>query len=148
VSRGYYGEGDWDNPAIHLAQSWLDRAIKSKRGQAFLRELIAALDAMPDKRLVRGNFTCADGLCTLGAVGQSRGVDLAPLQRLAARIEDDPDDGEAIGELNDATAGAFGVARSLVAEIMWRNDDSGDDPAVRWKQMRHWAATQIRETAR
>jgi hypothetical protein len=36
-------------------------AIRGKRGQALLRDLLAALDAMPDKRLYPNNFATAEG---------------------------------------------------------------------------------------
>src|SRR5690348_2829748 len=60
-------------------------AIRGKRGQAFLREALAALDALPEKRLVAGELVVAEGddgiaaeanACLLGAVGLRRRMDL------------------------------------------------------------------------
>ena len=49
---GYTEDGDCDNPIYLLWPSIVERSIKGKRGQAFLKELLADLDAMPDKRLI------------------------------------------------------------------------------------------------
>lgn len=144
MSRGYIEADGWDdNPAFYLAYSWTQRAIKGKRGQSLLRDLADALDAMPEKRLVAGSFACETGVCALGALGQARGVDMSQIERIAGKIREDYEStGEHVGELNDAAAAAFDAARSLVAEIMWRNDDGRPDetPEQRWKRIRRWVA--------
>lgn len=87
-------------------------AIRGKRGQAALRELLAALDSLPEKRLVAESLVSADGeYCTLGALGRARGIDLQPI---------DPDD-------RDAVAKAFGMSEAMAAEIMWLNDEHVSD---------------------
>jgi hypothetical protein len=48
-------------------------AIRGKRGQAFLREMLAALDALPDKRLIRNELEVNGEYCALGAVGPAAG---------------------------------------------------------------------------
>lgn len=141
MTRGYFdGEVDETNPVHMIAHTWLERAIKGRRGQSMLRDLADALDAMPEKRLVRGNFTCTDGLCTLGALATARGVDMTQLQERAHRIQDDPDDWVAVEELNDDAAKEFKIARSLAAEVMYTNDTGPRDetPEQRWKRMRQW----------
>lgn len=124
-----------------------------------LRELVQALDALPAKRLAAGSLVTADGeVCTLGALGRARGMDLAPL---------DPEDREAVAK-------AFGVAEALAAEIMYLNDEEGPQEqtafnfrvcgpmrpweshtqlryrwneqagAARWSQMRAWAVANLK----
>lgn len=149
MSRGYIeGEGDETNPVYLIAHTWVERAIRGKRGQSMLRDLADALDAMPAKRLVHKSFTCTSGVCTLGALGKVRGLDMSELESIAGKLGDDYDeDFEIVSELNDATAIAFGVARSMVADVMWRNDLHGstETPEARWERMRRWVASQIRE---
>lgn len=108
-------------------------AIRGKRGQVFLRELLAVLDAMPDKKLIAHDLKDATGqVCTLGAIGVARGVDMSPL---------DPEEHEQLGN-------AFGIAPQLVAEIEFENDEgtcSIESPDRRWQRMRDWVAGAISE---
>lgn len=46
MSRLYYDD-DWGCNIEGLQQGWLRSAIRGKRGQQFLRELVTALDALP-----------------------------------------------------------------------------------------------------
>jgi hypothetical protein len=107
--------------------------IRGKRGQAFLRELIDALDAMPDKRLVDGALHQDGAVCAIGAVGVKRGVEMGRL---------DPDD-------YDTVAATFGIAVPLVREIEWENDEggpySGETPEQRWTRMRAWAVANLKK---
>lgn len=89
-------------------------AIRGQRGQRLLRDLVAALDAMPDKRLASGAFEREDGsVCALGAVAQRRGLAVAGLKveqpRTVARV--------------------FGIARALALEAMYVNDEVAIPPA-------------------
>jgi len=87
-------------------------AIRGQRGQAFLRELAAALDAMPEKELAAGLFQTADGeFCTLGVISAARGIDLSVV---------DPED----DFCREAIAKLLGIAPALAAEIMFENDDT------------------------
>jgi hypothetical protein len=116
-------------------------SIRGKRGQAFLKELLAALDAMPKKRLVRGEFEADGEVCALGCMAKARGMDASQF---------DPDDAEEVGD-------AFGVANQLTREIMYENDEfivwdntfgrQADSPEKRWTHMRKWVADQITATS-
>src|ERR1700742_2973797 len=101
-------------------------AIRGKRGQAFLKELIEALDAMPEKRLIAEDLINQDNnVCALGAVGVKRNVELKKL---------DPYDHGYLAEI-------FGVAPQLVQEIEWVNDEQlwKTTPEQRWQAVREWA---------
>ncbi|QRF55782.1 hypothetical protein [Variovorax paradoxus] len=106
---GYIDDGDCDDVlAMGRWQGQIASAIRGTRGQAALRELAAAMDAMPAKVLAAESLVTADGeLCTLGVLGQARGLDMAPI---------DPDDW-------DAVAKAFNLAPAMVREIVYENDE-------------------------
>jgi hypothetical protein len=106
-------------------------AIRGKRGQAFLRELIAALDALPEKRLIAHDLQLGSEVCAIGSVGLVRGVDMSKL---------DPEDPPKIAEV-------FGIAPQLVSEIEFMNDEAAwnDSPENRWARMRAWAVANLKE---
>lgn len=109
-------------------------AIRGKRGQAFLREMLAALDAIPTKALIAYEIESLQGVCALGALGRRRGLD-------TSRI--DPED-------RDMTAATFGIPFSLACEIMFENDEGGgywnnETPERRWERVRSWVVRHIRD---
>lgn len=131
MSRSGYSE-DLDQWDLIRWRGQVAAATRGKRGQALLRDLLASLDAMPDKSLVVEELATPEGeVCTLGALGKARGMDLEKI---------DPED-------YDAVADAFGVAHQLAQEIMWQNDEGGwkETPTQRWQRMRAWVAAQIRD---
>lgn len=107
---GYYEDCDETWSMIRWRGA-VNSAIKGARGQAFLRETLAALDAMPEKSLTTGELESDGELCTLGVVGHARGVDLSKV---------DTEDWEQLSKV-------FGIAEAMAREIMWENDDSYDD---------------------
>jgi hypothetical protein len=144
-------DGDQDDLAYGRWRGRVVSAIRGQRGQAFLKEMLAALDAMPEKRLVAEDLETADGaVCALGAVGKVRGVDMKPI---------DPED---FGRV----AATFGIAESMAQEIMYVNDEVRDawleasgpphypgqkvyariavTPEMRFEEVRAWVAKQIK----
>lgn len=119
MSRSGYADdyGDDDPLALGRWRQAVKRAIEGKRGQALLRDLLAALDAMPDKRLHSGSFATADGeFCALGVLGARRGTKMDDLG------DADYCEPEEVGR-------RFGIAHAMAAEIMYLNDEHIDD----WK---------------
>lgn len=107
MSRSGYVD-DCDMDTLGLYRGAVHRAITGKRGQTALRELAAALDAMPVKALAAESLVNADGeFCTLGVLGQARGLYMAPL---------DPNDWEVV-------AAVFNLAPAMVREIVYENDE-------------------------
>lgn len=167
MSRSGYTDDIDDNWAHIMWRGRVASSIRGKRGQTLLRDLLAALDAMPDKRLYPNNFATASGeYCTLGVLGATRGTKMDDLG--------DADDGCD----EKLVADRFGVAAPLVQEIMYMNDEWVDDykfvdveicgpmrrgypdygnhrktirmhddtaPHRRWRIMRNWVAEQIKE---
>lgn len=55
-----------------------ERSLRGKRGQQALRDLEAALLALPDKRLIADAVHDeTGGVCALGAYGRHKGIDLS-----------------------------------------------------------------------
>lgn len=166
MSRSGYSD-DNDPLALGRWRQAVRRALEGKRGQALLRDLVDALDAMEDKRLYPGSFSTPDGeFCALGVLGAKRGI----------RVDDlgDEDDG-----CDPAAVGMrFGIAPAMAAEIMYLNDEGVIDtwlwveveicgpmrpnwpewglhtrqvrvhndahPQKRWMRMREWAARHLK----
>jgi hypothetical protein len=135
MSRSGYTDDFDDCGSLNLYRGAVDRAIGGRRGQALLREMLSALDAMPVKELITGDLVRADGaVCALGSVAVARKMDLSNVD------EYEPDD----------VAGAFGIARSMAAEIAFVNDDDfgfkKEAPAERWVRVRAWVRGRLKET--
>lgn len=66
-------EEDFNNQAF-LWEANLERSLKGRKGQSALRELEAALLALPDKRLIANDTVSADGsVCAIAALAKHRG---------------------------------------------------------------------------
>jgi len=87
MSRSGYSD-DCDGTELNLYRGAVESAIRGKRGQAFLRELLADMDAMPVKELIVGRLEYDGAYCALGVVGHARGL---PLHELDSDEEDDGD---------------------------------------------------------
>ena len=109
-------------------------AIRGKRGQQFLRVLLAALEAMPEKQLIANELEADGKVCALGAIGRARHLSMQDL---------DPYD-------DDQMASTFGIAPALAKEIMFLNDDdfypTNETLEARWSRMRKWVSSQLEPT--
>jgi hypothetical protein len=128
MSRSGYSD---DCEYLELWRSNVRKTINGKRGQAFLKDLIEALDAMPEKRLIKHSLQENGEVCAIGALGLKRGVDMANL---------DPEDPEQVGH-------AFGISSMLASEIVYENDEKNyrQTPEERWLRMRKWADENIKK---
>ena len=131
MSRSGYVDDNEDQWALIRYRGAVKSALKGSRGQAFLRELIEAMDAMPTKALAQDQLKNASGAyCTLGVIGAARGIDLDAL---------DPGDIESV-------AAKFGLSDAMAREIVYQNDEAAwraETPEARWARMRGWAASWI-----
>jgi len=136
MSRHGYVDFDGDDPLQEGRwRGAVLSALRGKRGQAFLRELIEALDALPDKALAANSFTRGGEICALGAVALKRGIDVSDFE--PGEGEDSWDD-----ELeHDLVASRFGIAECMAREIMYENDEGAynETPEHRWTRVRKWA---------
>ncbi len=145
MSRSGYVDGcDLDYWDMIKWRGQVVSAIRGKRGQKLLTDLLAALDAMPEKALITHELETENGeVCALGALGKARGIDMQKL---------DPEEPESV-------AAAFDIAPQLAQEIVYMNDEYLDrkwdeatkkyadyTPEERWKSMRAWVASKINAT--
>lgn len=130
---GYSDDYDDDQWSMIMYRGRVASATRGKRGQALLKDILIAMNAMPSKRLVAHELEAADGaVCAIGAAGKLRGVDMSKL---------DPEDPETV-------AGKFDIADCLVREIVWENDECGrrkETPEERFRRMRKWVRSQIKD---
>lgn len=129
MSRHGYSD-DLDVLDLGRYRGQVKSAIRGKRGQAFLRELAAAMDAMPEKALIAEELIDDEGqCCTIGVVCKARGIDVSKI---------DHEEPEQVGA-------AVGIARQLAAEIEYENDDGGwrETDEQRWQRMRRWVDSQL-----
>lgn len=138
MSRSGYSN---DNENVAMWRGMVASATRGKRGQRFFRDLVTALDAMPEKRLIRDALEAAGEVCAIGALGRAKGIDMSQM---------DP-------ECPEDVAPAFNIAECLAQEVVYMNDEYFDyhyvqntrteyTPEERWQKMREWAAQQIRVT--
>lgn len=129
MSRSGYSDDceQWD---LIRWRGAVNSAIKGRRGQAFLKEMLAALDGVADGKLIAGELEQDGAVCAIGAVGKARGLDMSAI---------DPHDRETV-------AGQFGISSALAAEIVYMNDEwfyGNEAPEARFARMRKWVASQI-----
>lgn len=167
MSRSGYGDGDdFDPLAVGRWRAQVRSATRGKRGQAFLKGILEALDAMPEKRLVRsvlvndgyGEAYHADNYSSWGeplivgadelvdkhgnvcGVGDCCAMGAYAKARGIDTSKTDPEDPEAVAAL-------FDVPHQLAREIAEYNDEMGvtrdETPEQRWVRMRAWVDSKI-----
>lgn len=138
MSRSGYSD-DHDNWSFIRWRGAVNSAIKGKRGQAFLRELAAALRAFPQQKLIKNEMEHPLGgeFCTLGVLGQKLGLDM--LSEDGLDVED-----------TTTLAKTFDVAEALIKEIVHENDDfsayprdKGEEEHRRWCYMLRWVEQRL-----
>ena len=128
MSRSGYSD-DIDGWDLIRWRGAVASAIRGKRGQAFFKEMLAALDKMESKRLIAEDLVKDGEVCALGAVGAARGVDMSKI---------DPQDHETVAD-------TFGIPHALACEIMWINDDwRHEPPEARYIRVRAWLESTIK----
>jgi hypothetical protein len=111
-------------------------AISGRRGQAFLREMLTSLDAIPTKQLISHDLETLDGVCALGSVTRRRAIDTTPMD-----LEDSED--------RERLAAILGIAPSLVCEIAYENDEGSywrETSERRWERVRAWVISNLATT--
>lgn len=131
MSRSGYHD-DSDDTWAHIRwRGAVKSATRGKRGQSFFKELLVALDAMPVKRLITNELEANGEFCTLGVLGNARGLDMSEIE---------PEEPDQVSE-------GFNIAEALAQEVVFMNDEASFDydesPEKRWSRMRNWVESQI-----
>lgn len=143
MSRSGYSE-DLDEWALIRWRGAVASAIRGKRGQAFLKELEAALLDLPEKKLCSYDFANSESgeVCALGAVAIKRELDKGKdrASALADLAELFPEGSEA-----EAACGELGIAGALAKEITYLNDEDWkySTPEGRYEGMLAWVRSEI-----
>jgi hypothetical protein len=165
---GYIDDYDDDNGAVAMYRGQVASAMRGRRGQAFLRDLLSALDEMPEKRLIAGHLVVPEVNPLLrwlfapnshswetGSMPRHWRLYQNPLEdmptqpgccaigALAVRrgvdVEGvDPEEAEEV-------AGLFDINEKLAREVVYMNDEVYyESPERRWRNMRAWVASSIK----
>lgn len=133
MSRSGYSD-DLDQWVLIRYRGAVASAIRGQRGQAFLQALRIALDAMPNKRLIKDELVTSEGeYCALGVIGAAKGLPLTLL---------DPYDHETLANKLD-------IADSLVREVAFINDESWYELTsdARWQRVSSWVNKNLEESS-
>jgi hypothetical protein len=138
--HGYSDDCDYNDGSAARWLGVIRSASRGKRGQAFFRQLLAALDAMPEKRLVKGELEENGEYCALGVLAKAKGAEVKGI---------DTYDHDGLGKL-------FDISWQLACEVMYINDEADkrtgfrivpvETPEERWATVRAWVARRIRVT--
>jgi len=138
MPRSGYTEGDWGDNSVYLWCGAVNSAINGKRGQAFLKDLLAALDSKPEKTLAAYALKTEDGnYCALGVIGALRGIDMP-------KVTDEY--GEPDPESTLYMAHELNIAPALAREIVYLNDEASyysDTPEKRYQRVYQWVMGNI-----
>ena len=133
MNRSSYTEDPEYNWQYICWRGAVNSAIKGKRGQAFLKELLEALDALPEKKLIAEELVTPTGeVCAMGAVMVKRGIDASQFDTYNS----------------EKIAQTMGIADALVREIEFINDEAcwqEITPEKRFEIVRGWAANHLKE---
>jgi len=144
MSRIDYYESDGpDTSGLWFAS--MRKGMRGARGQAALRELEAALLALPERRLIEDEMCDGEGVCAAGALLLKRATDRgedrkAALDRIAGTWGD-LDAGIAYRPL----AKELGIGATLAWAIMEVNDEDcgGMEPEDRYAAVLDWVRRNI-----
>lgn len=136
MSRSGYIDDYHDQWSLICWRGAVASAIRGKRGQAFLREMLAAMDALPEKRLITNELEIpvtglpmGGDVCALGAVGRARGLAMGDIDTYDIEL----------------VAFKFGIPHSLACEIMHENDEHWrpETPEERFVRVRKWIESKL-----
>jgi len=131
MSRISYSDEEDFPGQFALYQANCERSLRGREGQAQLRELRAALLALPDKRLIHGLLEDEEGgVCAIGAYAKHKGLDLSKFD-----VDYDTDE--------------VGIAGGMPALVAWKvvemNDLQWDylTPEKRYEKMLAWVESKL-----
>lgn len=152
MSRVVYNEDEPSAPYEFQEQA-IRNAINGRRGQAALRLLIRALDAMPQRRII-DDWLIKDGdVCTVGAMVLQQCIEAGASREGALGYlmgEQDRLNREASWDWTDIVTLAneqLDIARFMGFEIVELTDEwtKRSTPEQRWQYVRDWAVKNLKD---
>jgi hypothetical protein len=149
VSRISYSDEEDYPGQFDLWRANLRRSLKGRNGRRALRDLEAALLALPDKRLIADHLAANGQVCAVGAIVTHRKVSLGQAREAVLReLEGEPreddceewDDCDDMGETEEV-----GVANGIPRLVAWRLVELNDmelarfTPEERYEKVLAWA---------
>jgi hypothetical protein len=148
MSRSCYSDdyGDEFPGQLELYRANVQRSIRSKAGQARLRELRDALLALPVKELEADTFAGGSPetprVCALGAWALAKAGDVEAAGDMVPTDADDHDTYDALK--------AHGWPKLVVLEAIYQNDDGHvyrhETPALRYARVLAWVERELLPT--
>jgi hypothetical protein len=121
-----YFDSHWE---LEQYRGRVANTIKGKRSQKFIKDLISALDILPEKKLISNALESSGQFCAIGSVGRARGIQMSEIN---------PEDCDSIAKI-------FDISPTLAREISYENDETGSvNPENRWLRMRAWAVRNLK----
>lgn len=141
-----YDEDFANQAALYNANT--ERCLKGKRGQAFLKEMEAALLTLPQKKLING-AVCQEGqVCAIGALALKRKRDAG--DSIAAALywleKEAPDEWQESDATADYAEEHLDVLRRLAFRMAWVNDlkePEEETPEQRYERVLKWVRSKI-----
>ena len=135
-----YCDNDWEPWMGGQQAGALRSAVRGRRGQRFLQDLIDALDALPVPELSAGALEDEETgcCCAFGAVRRHRGAEAVPLGF-------DPMDED---QTPDGLTEPFDVSRTLAWAVVQANEECStsntpDARRRRFQEVRRWAVAKL-----
>jgi hypothetical protein len=142
----YCDDEDFQNQAF-LWEANQERSIKGRKGQAALRELEAALLALPEKQLIADELENAEGqVCAVGALARFKGKENPMVGDSFGSEEDNLTINEdKIERVTVDFAQELGVPRMVAIAIVHENDDEWKPvtPEQRYRRVLGWTQRQL-----
>lgn len=123
------------------------RAMKGRRGQAFLKELEEALLALPEKKLIEGRLCEAGKVCAMGALALKRRTSTGEKIEDAFKWLENEAPGEGYaGDTAEFMEKHFGILQCLSIETAYTNDERCRKPwteETRYETVLGWVRENI-----
>lgn len=124
-----------------LWQANCERSLNGKKGQAALRELAAALLALPEKKLIADELENEAGeVCAIGALAKFKGKENPKIGDSFGDFDELEANSDEIERATVSLAQELGVPRMVAIAVVCENDDCFPDPTPeqRYERMLAW----------
>ena len=137
------------NNQVAFWEANLERSLKGHKGQAALRELEAALLALPIKRLIANELENEQGeVCAVGALAKFKGKENPMLGDSFGDFDELSVNEDDIERVTVQLAQDLGLPRMVAQAVVYENDDDWPafmTPEQRYNKILRWVRSQLRQ---